>query len=257
MTMPPPAPPPTAPAPRPIDVRHERIDLGNFAHLFRDRSGYQGAFWERVLAEPSIDGGRVLGVGCGPGPIATEEQIRARAAVYDGVDPSSAVHRYPGLANRWQGTLESAPITPSAYDFAWAYNVVEHVERARPFFEKLRACLKPGGVFWALTPHGHHPFCTAVKLLQVLTVKQRLAEHNEGVNKIPSYYRLNTSRDVLRAIDGLGFASARFLYMPCMQWDRAFPRFARFAPRTYDYLIGTRFNRYALILAYRLEVAKD
>ncbi|HEY7119889.1 MAG TPA: methyltransferase domain-containing protein [Tepidisphaeraceae bacterium] len=235
-------------------VTHEKIDLGDYSHLRIDRSGYQQAFWERLLAEPGA-AGRVLNVGCGPRPQPGEVELQRRAAQFDGVDPSPVVLDYPGLAQRWQGTLECAPVPENAYDLAWAYNVVEHVERARPFFEKVKVLLKRGGVFWALTPHGHHPFCNAVKLLQVLRLKQRIAERDEGINKIPSYYRLNTSSQIQRAIGDLGFASARFYYLPCMQWNRAFPRALRFAPRTYDYLLGARIKRFMLLLAYRLEAA--
>lgn len=236
-------------------ISHRRVDLGGFGHLFRDRSGFQGAFWSRLLSEPRTSG-RVLDIGCGGQPFPAEQEIQKRAAQCDGVDPSGGVLTYPGLAERWQGKFEAAPIPESAYDLAWAYNVVEHIEHARPFFEKLRRILKPGGVFWALTPHGHHPFCTAVRLLQATGIKQRLAERDpDHVNAIPSYYRLNTSSQVLEAVRGLGFASADFHYMPCMQWDRTFPRFMRLAPWAYDWLIGTRFNRYSLVVAYRLEVA--
>ena len=91
----------------------------------------------------------------------------------------------------------------------------------------------------------------------MLGIKQRLAERSAAVNKIPSYYRLNTTSQVLGAIDGLGFASAHFYYYPCLQWDVSFPRLLRFAPRLFDFVLGARVPRYALVLAYRLEVAHD
>jgi len=242
-------------APTGPKVSHEQVWLGSFRHLTADRSGYQETFARRLLAEPGLRG-RVLDVGCGPAPQAILEEVFRRAGHLDGVDPVPPVVHLPSMRHRWVGTLESAPIPHGAYDLAYSCNVVEHVPDARPFFQKLRQVLRPGGVFWSLTPHGHHPFCSGVKLLESLKLKQVIARHDEHVNRFPSYYRLNRDRDVLRAIRGLGFSSARFVYMPCMQWDRAFPRFARWLPWTYDFLAGTRFKRAMLILAYRLEVAR-
>ena len=238
-----------------IKVSHEQVWLGSFRHLTGDRSGYQGEFAGRILAEPGLHG-RVLDVGCGPAPQLMLEEVFRRAGHLDGVDPAPPVAPFPFLRQRWVGTLESAPLPHGAYDLAYSYNVVEHVPHARAFFQKLRQVLKPGGVYWSLTPHGHHPFCSAVKLLEALNLKQVISRHDEHVNKYPSYYRLNRDRDILRAIRGLGFSSARFVYMPCMQWDRVFPRFARWLPWTYDFIAGTRFMRAMLILAYRLEVAR-
>ena len=239
-----------------VEVVHEKVALGSFSHLARDRSGFQGEFVRRVLAEPGLKG-RVLDVGCGPGPQPVVEEVLRSAGRVDGVDPVEQAQPQPLLANRWRGTLEELPLGAGTYDLAFSYNVVEHVREARPFFEKVRRVLKPGGVFWALTPHGRHPFCTAVKLLEWSNLKQKVGSADYQRNAYRSYYRLNRDKDVLRAIEGLGFSSARFVYMPCMQWDRAFPRPMRFLPWAYDWVAGTRFGRSMLILAYRLEVARE
>jgi SAM-dependent methyltransferase len=236
------------------NVTHEQVSLGSFRHLTVDRSGFQVEFARRLLAEPGLSG-RVLDVGCGAQPQPALEEVIRRAGHLDGVDPAPPVGPIGPIHERWIGTLESAHIPHHAYDLAYSYNVVEHVAHAQPFFGKLRQVLKPGGVYWSLTPHGYHPFCSAVRLLELLKLKPLIARHDHGVNPYPSYYRLNRDRDVLRAIRGLGFSSARFVYMPCMQWDRAFPRLARWLPWTYDFVAGTRFKRAMLILAYRLEVA--
>ena len=238
---------------RSIELFREKVWLGPFRQLIRDRSGYQGEFVRRLLAEPGLSG-RVLDIGCGPQPQPVLEEVLGRAGQVDGLDPAEPITPHPRLTHHWRGALEEVPIEAGAYDLAFSYNVVEHVPRARPFFEKIREVLKPGGVFWALTPHGRHPFCAAVRLLEWTKFKDKLGHAEYSANAYASYYRLNREKEVLRAIDGLGFSSARFVYMPCMQWDRAFPRIMRWVPWAYDWLAGTRFARAMLILAYRLEV---
>lgn len=236
-----------------MTVTKQKIDLGSFSHLYRDRSGFQREFVKRVLAEPGIKG-RVLDIGCGPAVCPPIAEIATAAGQLDGVDPTPAVKDHPALVERWCGTLDTVDVPSEAYDLAYAYNVVEHVAAARPFFQTVKRVLKPGGVFWALTPHGRHPFCSAVKLTQAVKFKQKLAEKNEGINSYPSYYRLNKPNSVIKAIDGLGFTKADFFVMPCMQWDHYFPKFLRWMPNIFDWMLGTRAAFSMLIFMYRLQV---
>jgi SAM-dependent methyltransferase len=245
--------PPRPAATAPLKITYEGPDLGDYAALDRDRFSYIAKFRELLYAEDRIRG-RVLDIGCGgefPPPTRDLDQV---AAQVDGVDPMAAVHGHPGLTLRWEGKFSDVDIPRQAYDLAYAFNVVEHIERARPFFETVRQVLKPGGVFWAHTPHGHHPFCTLSRALEVLGFKKKFAEGNEFVNDYPAYYRMNTAAQVLLAIEGLGFSSARFVYLPCINWDLYFPRALRWGPHLYDRVLGSRFNRFKIVIAYRLEL---
>jgi SAM-dependent methyltransferase len=235
-----------------MTVTKQKINLGSFSELYRDRSGFHREFVKRVIAEPGIRG-RVLDIGCGAGVNQALTEIAAAAGQLDGADPNPEVRNHPALTKRWCGTVDSVDLPDQAYDLAYSYNVVEHVSAGRPFFESVKRVLKPGGVFWALTPHGRHPFCSAVKFMQLLKIKQQLAKTNIGINSIPSYYRLNKTSSVLKAIDGIGFKRADFFFMPCTQWDLSFPKFLRWAPNAFDWLIGTRAGFSMLILMYRLE----
>src|SRR5438067_1811251 len=153
---------------RTMIISHERVsDFGDYAQLMHDRSGFQRAFHDMVLADPRSKG-RILDIGCGgalPGPVA---DLAQHASQIDGVDPSSDVLRHPNLTLRWHGPFETADIPQHAYDFAYAYNVLEHIPAARPFFEKLRSVLSDRGVFYGLTPHSQHPFCKLARAAEVL-----------------------------------------------------------------------------------------
>lgn len=208
-------------------------------------------------AEPGIRG-TVLDVGCGPGFHGHTLSVLANMPVaVDGLDPSAEVHQHPHLRHRWRGEFESLAdeIAGEGYDLAYTFNVVEHIREARPFFESVRKVLKPGAVFWAMTPNGGHPFTWISRFVEVVGAKLFYARRHEGVNQYPAYYRLNKPSQVLRAIEGLGFRSAEFHYLPG-GWDNYFPRGLKWAPKLVDWLVCNRFHRRHLILFYRLEAGE-
>ncbi|MFI4860773.1 MAG: class I SAM-dependent methyltransferase [Phycisphaerales bacterium JB063] len=218
----------------------------------QDRALFQGEFCRRLAAEPKFAGEK-LDIGCGGGFPRAFDSIRDLMGVVDGVDPFPEVNDHAGLRNRWHGTFEQADIPTDGYDLAYAYNVVEHIEHAAPFFETLRRVLKPGGVFWALTPHGKHPFCKCVKLVQKLRLKNTAGKHADDYNEYPSYYRLNRVEDIAAAAERAGFEKLETVYIPSVQWDHYFPRPMRFVPHLYDKVRGLKKPNAMLILAYRLE----
>jgi SAM-dependent methyltransferase len=236
-----------------MQVRVHNVDLGDFAALDADRSSFMRAFVDQVLAAtPTL--GRTLDVGCSGAFPTFLGPLKSRMTEHDGVDPSEQVLRHPDLGRRWHGPFESADVPLAHYDTVLTYNVVEHIEHARPFFTKVRSVLKPGGTFWALTPNGKHPFSTLSNLVRVLNVKGRYKRlvNDDAINDYPAYYRLNSRKQVLGGIDGLGFAAAEFWYAPCVQWDRYFPAPLRVLPHVYDRTIGLRLPDRQAIFFFRL-----
>jgi SAM-dependent methyltransferase len=216
---------------------------------------FQAEFRDRVAREQAVLG-RVLDIGCSNTLHECLGFMPCVAEQFDGLDPGVEVHSHPHLAQRWQGFFEQVPCPEAAYDMAYAYNVVEHVNAARPFFEKLARVLKPGGVFWALTPHSRHPFAMLSRGIEVVGFKKKFSERLEGVNDYSAYYRLNSRSAVLRAIDGLGFSSADFYYMRAPGWHSGyFPRVLSWVPMLYDQL-SNPIPSLRIILAYRLQRAQ-
>jgi SAM-dependent methyltransferase len=159
---------------------------------------------------------------------------------------------HPALRQRWHGTFEQAEVPDSTYDFAYASYVAEHVADGRPFFEKLARVLKPGGVFLSITPNASHPFARICRIIQRTLGKKLWSKFKPEINLYPAYYRLNTPRQVLGAIEGLPFESVEFFYVPCLHWDMYFPKFLRWAPHLYDRLLGIHYGPAMLTLGYRL-----
>lgn len=235
-----------------IEVSYTGPRLASFAEHARNDDAFVRTVREMWLGEPGARG-RVLDIGCGHAFPPALRGIESVCAQLDGVDPSAEVHEHPHLKMRWQAPLHEAPIPRHAYDMAYAYNVAEHISDPMAFLTTVRDILKPGGVFWALTPNGTHPFCMLSRTLEVAGLKGFFARRNKEVNEYPAYYRMNTPRQVLRAARGLGFSSARFVYLPSMSWHHYFPRPVRFLPYLFDRAVGLRVNRFKVVIAYRLE----
>lgn len=228
----------------------------SYAHHVSNRSDFQNIFRELVATDPNSRG-VVLDVGCSGAMNPAVQAIYERASVVHGVDPSPDVLANAALAEdgRWHGQLESATLPPHRYDMAIAYNVAEHVRTPLAFLEALHRVLKPGGTAWVLTPNGSHPFALLSRTLEVVGLKPFFAKHDAGVNEYPAYYRLNTCRAIERHAAVAGFAATRFVYVPCMQWDRYFPAFLRWGPRFYDRLIGLRVPARMQILIFQLHTS--
>ena len=232
------------------------VHLGSYADLFHDRSGFHRWFCDRLECEPGMRG-RVLDIGCGPkfpGPLARISRLPSQL---DGVDPAADISGRTDLTLRWPTSFEDATVPEAAYDLAFAYNVVEHIATARPFFEKVSQVLKPGGVFWALTPHALHPFAYLVRAVETLRLKQRFARACTGINDYPAYYQLNCAAQVTRAVRDEWFAAADFYRLPCMNWDSYFPPHLRFIPHAYDRLAGVNRGPFMLLFAMRLTRAAE
>ncbi len=214
---------------------------------------YQARIAELIARDAAVRG-RVLDIGCSGAVAPCLAAAVAQADQLDGVDPSESVFGHPGLVERWHGEFETSAVPTATYDVAYAYNVVEHVRHPEAFLRKLADVLKPGGVFWAVTPNAGHPFCLAVRVVERLGLKRAFGAFHPGINDYPAYYRLNRERTVRRMAAACGFTSADFHYFHSPGWECGyFPRGTRWLARFYDSMIGARFPSRRLVVAYRLE----
>lgn len=228
-----------------------RVLLEEARHVKAREPDFAMAFREAIAADDNVRG-NVLDVGCGskfPAPMWIMPHV---ARELHGVDPSPQVHSHAGLHKAWEGVFEQAPLPESHFDLAYAWNVVEHIEQARPFFTKLERVLRPGGTFWALTPHARHPFAKASRAIEVMGLKQWFAARSEAVNKYPAYYRLNTRTKVIASIAGLRLEPMKFDYFASGGWWSYFPRVVQPLGRLYHHAIEKPFPRLAVVFMYGL-----
>lgn len=219
------------------------------------RSSFQEAYAEKLASEPGIRG-NVLDIGCGHSINPTLSKISHLIGNLDGVDPFPVLDPPRLLRNRWTCCLEDIPVLPNTYDLAYSYNVVEHVSNEAAFLSKVIDILKPGGVYWSMSPNAWHPFSISVQILQATRLKdlyrRKLAPKG---NDYPAFYRLCSSERVLRAVRTafIPIASADFYYYPNVQWDTFFPPALKGIPRFLDKALLLHAPRNANIFMFRIE----
>jgi SAM-dependent methyltransferase len=235
-------------------AEHYRDEMrGRFAALRDDTDLPFTHFSSIVRADPRM-GGRVLDIGCGAGTIMMPfRSILLAAKHVDGVEPSDAIVKNTYVKEKWQSTFEDASVPESTYDAAFAFFVLEHVADPRGFCERLARCIRPGGVFYGITPNGRHPFPLLSRFMDVTGLKYGLYGEDDRVNNYPAYYRLNTARQASRAIQGLGFHALDVFYHPAVNWSHYVPKPLRFIPGIYDRLIGTRVASLSQMVMFKLE----
>jgi SAM-dependent methyltransferase len=220
--------------------------------------GYE-TFADAACADPRMHG-RVLDVGCGAHTphIDRVHDIMKCAQQWDGVEPSPEVAHHPALTDRWHATMEDAPVPEAAYDGALAWMVLEHVAKPADFMTAVLRALKPGGVFYAGTPHRWHPFALLSRTLELLGLKDLFVKHGPSkVNDYPAYYRLNTRGAMNRACRSLGVSGIDVWYAPGIQWRQYFPSALRFGPDLYDRFVGVPVRRAAQLIYFRVTKAGD
>jgi SAM-dependent methyltransferase len=248
-----------------VTIAPQATIAGGFRELDENRSGFAEHFAKVMASDPRLRG-RVLDVGCGKnGPDLHNRKgefvffpVIKMATQLDGLDPFPEVVQNPHLKEKWVGTLEQCPVPEGAYDALLSFFVLEHVGDTQGFLRAAFKALKPGGVFYALTPSANHPFAWAVKVIETFNVKRQVERiSNEGkVNRIPTYYRLNSPSTVAKAAAAVGFGGLEVFYYPALNWETYFPRPLRIVPRTYDRLIGTRYRGAAQQILFKLEKPK-
>ena len=98
---------------------------------------------------------RLLDLGCGTGVLM---HAAARAGWdAEGVEISSAAVEYvrkQGYGKVFCGKLDEARYPSNHFDVVASSEVLEHVDDPREFVCEVARVLRPGGLFWATTPHG-------------------------------------------------------------------------------------------------------
>ncbi len=239
-------------------VNYHFIDPGkDYSHYDSRRSEFQAIFSNMLGAEPAITG-RVLDVGCGHTVNPSLAKILSLLGELDGVDPSPTAAPPPHLKHRWSCCMEAIPVAPSTYGMAYSYNVVEHVEDAGAFLTKVVEVLKPGGIYWSLSPNAHHPFTWIVRAAQWLGVKNMYKRGvNEEANDYAAYYRLSNDKVIIEniAARNLSVSQVDFYYVHNVQWDQYFPRRLRRVARMMDRGVILNRPNWSFIFMFRIQKA--
>jgi len=236
-------------------VNYNKFSFNDSSYNFlnKHRNSFQRDFIHKLLNEPGISQ-RVLDIGCGHELNPALDKLRSKIKLMDGVDPFPNVKKHPMLNNYWCSSLEDADIPNNTYDLAYSYNVIEHVSDPIPFLASVSRVLKPGGIYYALGPNNDHPFARLSRVLEVSGFKPIFRRFmGDKINNYPAYYRMNSPKQILKSIDRELWSQIDFYWHPCVQWDTYFPKFLRFIPYLYDYVLGIKNEKRMAIFMVRLK----
>lgn len=173
---------------------------------------------------------RALEIGAGRGDFGYPQLIRKRVCHLTGVDPDKAVLDNPYVDEAHQMSVEEfSRGHAQQFDCAYAFFVVEHVTEPARFLSACRTVLKPGGMFFALTPNLWHYFGMMAKVSSALNLEDWLLTRLRGHDVKQSYhfptrYRLNDVRTIRRLANVTGF---RKVEIRCFDMPE---RFASYLP---------------------------
>jgi ubiquinone/menaquinone biosynthesis C-methylase UbiE len=129
------------------------MSLWNVADYMRWRTGGDDPVLEELARRHTLDGARVLDLGCGPGHAAAALAER-HGAVVTGLDASSemlaAAREVAPTVTLVQGAAEDMPLEDGSFDIVVSNFVVHLFDRAAAFAEVHRV-LGKGGIYWIKT----------------------------------------------------------------------------------------------------------
>jgi 2-polyprenyl-3-methyl-5-hydroxy-6-metoxy-1,4-benzoquinol methylase len=239
-----------------MKINYHFLDQGHdFSYHDQRRSEFQSIYANYLAAEPALKR-HVLDIGCGHGTNPTIAMISDHLGDVDGVDPFPVQMPHPLIKNRWTCSLEDLPVAPGSYDMAYSYNVVEHVSEVDSFLHKVVEVLRPGGVYWSMSPNLYHPFSICVLILQAIHLKGLYRKNLAPLaNDYPAHYRMCSDKKILSAIkrQNISIKQIDFYYVHCVQWDSFFPKKLRFIANFIDKLFILKHPKTASIFMFRLQ----
>ena len=114
--------------------------------------------------------------------------------------------------------MENALSPENSIDVAYSFLVMEHIENPEAFMQSLFRCLKPGGVYYFVTPNGKHYFTRIARLLRVLHLSElvlRMIRPPEEIEKyhFPVQYLFNDVDSIGEMVARLGFFPPQFAFL--------------------------------------------
>jgi SAM-dependent methyltransferase len=153
---------------------------------------------EEIVAsfDPFRSNNRLLDIGCGAGSLL----MTARKAGWDaeGVEvslPTVELLRNKGL-KVFPGELAKAAFPTAYFDVVTAAELIEHVSDPSALIAEVARVLRPGGIFWATTPHSNGASARVLKL-------------KWSVISPPEHLHLFSTRGLSRLLSDHGFRTVQ------------------------------------------------
>ena len=128
--------------------------------------------------------------------------LKPTVAKVIGLDVDPAVLTNPTTSENYLIRDDRFPLEDKSVDVIIADYVLEHIHDVAKFVSEIGRILKPGGYFFARTPHKYHYVCIAARLIknsQHVAFLSRAQPQRKAEDVFPTFYRLNTCGDVKKA----------------------------------------------------------
>lgn len=147
----------------------------------------------------------VLDIGAGAGQN-NPYQLQGKCREIVGVDLDSRVLTNSLLDRGIVSDVLHLPFENQSFNIAFSIYVLEHIQDPNAFIREIHRVLKPGGMFFALTPNYWHyvpliASCTPYSFHRWYNEKRGRASDDT----FPTYYRMNTRRTLRKQFQQMGF----------------------------------------------------
>jgi ubiquinone/menaquinone biosynthesis C-methylase UbiE len=147
----------------------------------------------------------ILDVGAGTGQLSSYA-FKGEVKQMVGVDLDPRVTDNPLLDQGVVADVYQLPFESNRFDLAFAIYVLEHIREPDRLVREISRVLRPGGMFFALTPNRHH----YVSLIAALTPTRFHRWYNRKRGRaeedtFPTYYRMNSRRTLRRQFGQVSF----------------------------------------------------
>ncbi|OGS37771.1 MAG: hypothetical protein A2293_14830 [Elusimicrobia bacterium RIFOXYB2_FULL_49_7] len=150
----------------------------------------------------------VLDIGAGAGE-RNRYSFKSRCQKMIGIDLDERVKCNPLLDVGMVADASSIPLPDNSVDLAFSIYVLEHIECPDRFIAEVKRVLKPGGVFWMLTPNKHHYVPLIARWTNVLFHKWvNKKRGRQETDTFATFYRMNTRKDLNDCFEVAGMVLA-------------------------------------------------
>ncbi|MFQ5964067.1 MAG: class I SAM-dependent methyltransferase [Candidatus Scalinduaceae bacterium] len=152
----------------------------------------------------------VLNIGAGPTSTDKIKSLKGEVKRVVGADIDPIVLNNKDMDEAVLIKNDTLPFPNNTFDMAWADYVLEHIEKPEIFLNEAYRVLKPGASFFFRAPNKYH----YVSLVGRLTphwvhkfVANKVVGNLSGATHkhFPTYYRLNSKKDVIKHSKSAGF----------------------------------------------------
>ena len=114
--------------------------------------------------------------------------------------------------------METAELPENHFDVAYSFMVMEHVADPDAYMAAVQRVLKPGGVYFFVTPNGGHYFTLIAGTMHKLKIDEWVLRLVQGKTAVEDYhypvqYKFNTARQIDRVCDRVGGLETDLVYM--------------------------------------------